>query len=80
VNVTRRKTKKKEKKKEILLVKENIFHHSVHVIKQKLLLVRNIFQNLVYRRVGRDFFWVSGSASGTLGDKLCCPALLKKET
>jgi hypothetical protein len=60
--------------------KENVFHHSVHVIKQKLLLVKNIFKNLLYRLLSRDFFWVTGSAGGTRGDKLCCLVVLKKET
>jgi hypothetical protein len=72
VSVTRRQKKSAGK--------ENIFHHSVHVIKQKLLLVKNISQNLLYRLLGRDFFWVTGSAGCTLGDKLCCPVVLKKET
>ena len=63
-----------------LLAKENILHHSVHVIKQNLLLVRNIFQNLLYKLLGRNFFCVTGSASSTLVDKLCCPVVLKKGT
>lgn len=69
-----------DKKTKTLLKKENIFSHSVHAIKQKLLLVRNIFQNLLYIHLCRDFFWVTGSANGTMGDKLCCPVVLKKET
>jgi hypothetical protein len=67
-------------KKSPLLAKENIFHHSVQVIKQKLLVVRNIFQTLLYKLLGRDFFWVTGSASGRMCDKFCCPAVFKKET
>jgi hypothetical protein len=68
------------RQKRTLLARVNIFHRSVQVIKQKLPLVRNIFQNLLYKLLGRDFFWVTGSEGGTMGDKLCCPVVLKKET
>ena len=48
--------------------------------KTKTAVVKKHISEFIIKLLGRDFFWVTGSAGGTMGDKLCCPVVLKKET
>jgi hypothetical protein len=48
--------------------------------KAKTAVCKKHISEFIIKLLCRDFFWVTERASGTMGDKLFCPVVLKKET